>query len=190
MAKTTGPLFSVDASGKLADSIVYSRWRGVKYVRQFVIPANPNSGAQQVQRGRMTEAVQNWVQALEAEVQQAWRDYQAGQAKSGVNEYVSRAIGAQKAGRSLTSIYDLTVTPGDGQIVVNWKTGDGLKGRILVGTKHRVYIATHSESTAVSSHTLTATDLTNEVPYCIFITQVDEGSFYAEAGEVSAIPVE
>jgi len=50
MAKLTGPLMSFTASGKLADTIVYFGWKGIACVRQFVIPANPQSAAQGDQR--------------------------------------------------------------------------------------------------------------------------------------------
>lgn len=50
MAKVTGPLMSMTASGKLADSVVFSVWKGVAYVRQYVIPANPQSEGQGDQR--------------------------------------------------------------------------------------------------------------------------------------------
>jgi hypothetical protein len=46
MAKVTGPLMSMSASGKLGDAIVFSIWKGAAYVRQFVIPANPQSADQ------------------------------------------------------------------------------------------------------------------------------------------------
>lgn len=50
MAITTGPLFSVSASGKLADSLVYFAWKGVNVVRQWVIPTNKMSVGQGDQR--------------------------------------------------------------------------------------------------------------------------------------------
>jgi hypothetical protein len=50
MAKVTGPLMSMTASGKIGDAIVFSIWKGVAYVRQFVIPANPQSTGQGDQR--------------------------------------------------------------------------------------------------------------------------------------------
>jgi hypothetical protein len=57
MAKLKAPLFSFAASGKLADSLVYFGWKGLAVVRSYVIPANPNSQAQQDQRGYLTAAV-------------------------------------------------------------------------------------------------------------------------------------
>jgi len=50
MAKVTGPLFSVSASGKIADSMVFFGWKGVNVVRGFVIPSNPQSAGQGDQR--------------------------------------------------------------------------------------------------------------------------------------------
>lgn len=46
MAKVWGPLHSDDARGKLADSLVYMGWKGIKSVRQLVTPQNPQSADQ------------------------------------------------------------------------------------------------------------------------------------------------
>lgn len=46
MAKVTGPLMSMSASGKIGDAIVFSIWKGQAYVRQWLIPANPQSAGQ------------------------------------------------------------------------------------------------------------------------------------------------
>lgn len=37
---------SMSASGKVADAIVFATWKGIAYVRQFVIPANPEKTLQ------------------------------------------------------------------------------------------------------------------------------------------------
>lgn len=50
MAKVTGPLQSFSASGQIAKSIVFGAWKGVNYVRKYVIPANPQSSGQGDQR--------------------------------------------------------------------------------------------------------------------------------------------
>lgn len=46
MAKVTGPLLSLGASGSIGKSVVFGDWRGVKYARQHVVPANPRTTAQ------------------------------------------------------------------------------------------------------------------------------------------------
>lgn len=46
MAKLIGPLFSIGATGKIADSLVYFTWKGRNVVRQWLVPANPQSSDQ------------------------------------------------------------------------------------------------------------------------------------------------
>ena len=46
MAKVTGPLLSISASGKIADSIVFFGWKGLQCVRQWLKPANPTTNHQ------------------------------------------------------------------------------------------------------------------------------------------------
>jgi hypothetical protein len=46
MVKVNGPALSVDASGTLADTMVFSKWKGRNYVRSHVKPSQPRSGPQ------------------------------------------------------------------------------------------------------------------------------------------------
>lgn len=46
MARTTGPLLSMDASGSVGNSITFAKWKGRNYVRRYAVPANPRSIAQ------------------------------------------------------------------------------------------------------------------------------------------------
>jgi uncharacterized protein with NRDE domain len=57
MSKLQGPLFSLDARGQLGKALVYAIWKGLNYARKYVIPANPNTAAQQTIRGYFTTAV-------------------------------------------------------------------------------------------------------------------------------------
>lgn len=50
MAKVTGPLMSMDASGAFAGTIVFSKWKGRNTVRQLVTPSNPQSTGQETAR--------------------------------------------------------------------------------------------------------------------------------------------
>jgi len=47
MPALTGPLFSLSARKSLRKTLTYSRWRGIQYVRSHVVPANPDTVAQQ-----------------------------------------------------------------------------------------------------------------------------------------------
>lgn len=46
MAKVTGPLYSMSASGKIANALVFFGWKGINVVREWVIPANPKTALQ------------------------------------------------------------------------------------------------------------------------------------------------
>lgn len=50
MAKVSGPLLSMDASGQIGKAMVFSKWKGRNYVRNYVRPANPQTPAQQESR--------------------------------------------------------------------------------------------------------------------------------------------
>lgn len=60
MAKLTAPLLSLGAAGQLGKALVFFPWKGIKAVRTYVIPANPNTADQQTQRGYMDTAVEVW----------------------------------------------------------------------------------------------------------------------------------
>jgi hypothetical protein len=190
MAKVTGPLLSIDASGKIGESIVFTRWRGTKVVRQFVKPANPNTAAQQTQRGYLTDAIAKWVQETPPVVQQGWRDFQAGQPISGVNEYVKRAIEALQDSKTLLGIANVVLTPGDDQITVALDTEQSVKCRYFYGTKHRVYSASVDDAAAGTSHSKAITGLTGGVLYYVFIglETTYAATKWCEAGEFTATP--
>lgn len=89
MAKVTGPLFSVDARGKIGDSLVFMGWRGLKTVRSYAIPSNPNTEEQMRVRNNFTTAVNMW-RMLSGYDQNAWRLFATGQPYSGFNDFVGR----------------------------------------------------------------------------------------------------
>lgn len=57
MAKLKAPLLSLGASGALGKALVFFGWKGLDVVREYVIPANPQTTLQQTQRGYLTRAV-------------------------------------------------------------------------------------------------------------------------------------
>lgn len=57
MAKVSGPLMSMEASGTLAGAITFSKWKGRPYVRARVTPHNPRSSAQVGVRSNMAGLV-------------------------------------------------------------------------------------------------------------------------------------
>lgn len=63
MAKVTGPLMSMDASGAFGGTLVFGKWKGRNTVRQLVTPSNPQTAGQTMARNRtrVTGSMQNWV---------------------------------------------------------------------------------------------------------------------------------
>lgn len=60
MALVRTPLLSFGATGKLARTLVYFPWKGLDVVREYVVPTNPNTAAQQTQRTLFTAMVAAW----------------------------------------------------------------------------------------------------------------------------------
>jgi len=95
MAKTRAPLFSFEARGKLADSLVFFPWKGVNAIRTYVIPANPKTPAQTTQRNRLEAAVDAWhATNTTADDRTAWNRLAslAATARSGFNRMVEEHI--------------------------------------------------------------------------------------------------
>ena len=61
MVKTKGPCFSLEASGTLGGALTYSKgWKGVKYLRQHKVPANPQTAGQVAQRTSFANGVADY----------------------------------------------------------------------------------------------------------------------------------
>lgn len=103
MAKVIGPLFSASASGKIMNSLVYFTWKGLRVVRQYVVPSNPNTSGQQSQRSKLSDAVDEWHGATYNDLDlTAWnfRASRASKPMSGFNAMVKLHI--EKAISGLT----------------------------------------------------------------------------------------
>lgn len=87
MATTQAPLMSMDASGTIGKSLVYSHWRGRKYVRQWVMPSNPKSPLQTGMRAAMSFLTTYWA-ALSSPLKAAWTALGTGDNITGLNAYV------------------------------------------------------------------------------------------------------
>jgi hypothetical protein len=67
MAKVSGPLMSMEASGKYGGALVFGKWKGRAIVRKLVIPANPHAQGQEDARNRLrvTGLIQSFVNNTE-----------------------------------------------------------------------------------------------------------------------------
>ena len=175
MAKLTGPLFSLTASGKLAGSLVYGDWKGINYVRQRVIPANPNSAGQQTQRSYFTLAVNQWHSTTEIlnSTDIANLNFEASLSASplsGFNLYVKQYVNTKIAGVTPTQLYGTSVgTPSGGGVTINANSGVTSNDHaIKYGTSKRALVnsqAHDGSGTPTASPTFTLSGLTPGVVY-------------------------
>ena len=93
MARVKGPLFSLEASGTVAKTVVYSQWKGRQYVRQHTIPYNPQSALQVNVRTAMTLLVAEWQGEIQG-YRDTWNTFAKQFNKSGFNVYVARGMDA------------------------------------------------------------------------------------------------
>jgi hypothetical protein len=109
MAKPKAPLFGFGASGKLGDAIVYGSWKGIDTAREYVVPANPNSSAQSIQRGFMAAAVADWhdvVQNGNSLDLEAWNRYAGVLGRmSGFNAYCREYVNVEVAGGTIPGFW-------------------------------------------------------------------------------------
>jgi len=113
MAKVKGPLFSLGATGKLADALVYMTWKGIADVRQYVIPANPKTALQSLQRGYMIDAVDMWHfnpwNAADLTAFNGWAALSAS-AMSGFNRVIKEYLTARIAAGAWHPVHSLVIS--------------------------------------------------------------------------------
>lgn len=88
MVKVSAPALSLDASGSIAGSMVFSKWKGRNYVRSLVKPSNPQSGGQTGMRSMFRFLSQQWA-SLTAGNQATWLDRAAVTVISAFNAYLA-----------------------------------------------------------------------------------------------------
>jgi len=129
MAKPTAPLLSFGASGQIAKSMVFSKWRGRSYVRRHVIPANPQTAEQSLTRDTFS-----WLQAVwkvaPPELTAPWLAYTQGKVLTDRNAFTKFNLSQLRDAADLADMNfspgalgglppaSLTVTPGNDQITV------------------------------------------------------------------------
>lgn len=87
MAKVTGPLLSFGGSGQIGKAAVFGSWRGISYARQYVVPANPRTTAQQANRTRFALLREMWKLAPAA-LRAPWEAFASGRPFLPFNKFV------------------------------------------------------------------------------------------------------
>lgn len=95
MAKVTGPLLSINAKGTIASTQTYASWRGINYVRQRVIPANPRTTKQQSIRNIFANMGMLWLYAPQL-LKDPWEAYAVGKPQTGRNRFIGTNVNSLK----------------------------------------------------------------------------------------------
>ncbi len=199
MAGVTAPLFGLGASGSLAKSIVFSKWRGRPYVRRHSVPSNPKSGLQVGVRSTMKWITQDWTNLTVAQ-KAAWDTLAAVTNITQLNAMVKhdlplarRNLGIQRgpaesAGTTPSAGTINTVTAQPKTLVLAWTAGANapeygwLINRSLTGT----FTSDFSNQIAiVSAATLAFTDIALKTGTQYFY-EIRGLNFNGELGAASA----
>lgn len=130
MVKLIGPMMSISASGKFADTMVFARKGGTAYARQRVVPFNPKSAAQTGNRALMSFLTKAWagISANDKATWQALADSMSGQP---FNAYIASNMSQWKNFITPNQYYPGTAAGDAGTLSSPAVTGQ--VGQVLVG---------------------------------------------------------
>ncbi len=215
MARVTFSALLSAASGKIGD-VVFSRWKGTAYVRTRVVPSNPRTGAQCLQRHVLSVALLLW-QSIKALGKAPWDLNVSAEAISGYNKFMDLCIGTLipqyvAGGQGAEPTWDtpaITVgfphnpayvdlispddgTPETGAVAFTWTARAGAASKNVVHAWYRLDDATawtyHSE-VAESTETLTVDGLVNDSQYEFMLAgQEDVLDVYCQSHHALATP--
>jgi hypothetical protein len=179
MARVKGPLLSFDASGQLGKTVVYMNWKGIKDVRQHVIPANPKTEAQQAQRSKLAAAVERWHTYQLTELDKSAVNMLASlqpTPMSGFNVIIKADVESQIAGHEFQLVYGLAVqnitTEGFGVVAIG-RSGGTYK--IYYGTSPNVLTASANVTNNNGNLSVSLSGLQAGTTYYFQIRATDAG---------------
>lgn len=169
MAKVTGPLMSLTASGKLGNSIVFMKWRGIADVRKWLKPANPKTADQVTQRNNFKEAVTKY-HTLSGNDMGALRDMSKGKPYTGFNQWIKWIRDSFQSAMTWVTIKDVGasgITTSGATIKATPNAAGVLK--VLYGTTPGSWTGSEEEESpggaANEEHTIDLTGLESKTQY-------------------------
>lgn len=169
MAKVTGPLMSLTASGKLGKSIVFMTWRGIQDVRKWLKPANPRTDAQMDVREDFSNAVTKY-HSLTGTDMEALRLKCQSKPYSGFNLWIGwirRLLKQNKTWVTISNVGSSNITSSGAKISATPDAAGVL--RVYVGTTAGSWTKSFDEdapgANANTPHEITLTDLTSGTKY-------------------------
>lgn len=179
MAKLKAPLLSLGASGAIAKTIVFFPWKGINAARQYVVPANPRTSAQNTQRGHVIAAVAGVHAAMADAAFPLSDDDRSAYSLLGSLERTPRTwfntcvkviVDQLVAGKKWALFTGVTVTPGAEKLTILMNkiggTEDGLtEGLLYYGTSKSAMLGSVACTTAALATGKDILDLTPGIKY-------------------------
>lgn len=186
MAKVTGPLMSLTASGKLGKSIVFMKWRGISDVRKWLIPANPKTTDQQRVRNDFKSAV-NKYHTLDGSDMAALRIMTQSKPYSGFNQWVGWIRNATELTKTWVTIKKVsTGTPTSTGTTVKATPDKAGVLKVFVGTTAGSWTQSFEETEpggeANEEHSITLTGLTPKTKYWCTVQYPEASNSYGYTG--------
>ena len=190
MPKITAPLLSFDASGQIAKTQVYSKWKGRPYVRRYVVPENPNTAGQQLTRNTFAFLNNLW-KFLPAGAIGAWTQYADASRFTNRNGWLKQNVGPLRTETDLLNIVlstaagsgliaaGLAVTPGAGSLELAL-TAPTLPAGWSIVMAHALAVRNVDPQTSDIYDVGSATD--NSAPYAPTITGLTASEEYVCGG--------
>jgi hypothetical protein len=129
MSTVSAPLLSLNASGKFANTLVASTWKGKPVLRKYTVPANPNTSAQIAHRAKFTAAVAAWrTWFIDGDMRDAWTKLatKLGLVMSGFNLFTKNVVDTYAANISFVTSNDGTAAAAVSFVLKN--SDDGATG--------------------------------------------------------------
>lgn len=188
MAKTQAPFLSLGAKGQLAKTIVASTWKGIKTMRQYVVPANPRTTAQVAHRTLFGDVVALWKSFITTPADiSAWNRLalQSGKPQSGFNAFTATVLALNKACSSFIMLKGWTeTTPG----TVTMTASDGQQGAGSVLPSIKLYVGPteaklSNRAVTGGPESYTYTPVAGD-RFAKFVSVDDDGNYVADASGI------
>ena len=186
MARVNGALFSLSASGSLAGAVTYSRWKGIDYVRQRVIPANPQTVSQQQTRD-VFKYVYDFYKRAPATAREPWIAAARGRPLTAQNAILAANISNIREETDLALFMfsggalgglpptDITLTPGNDQITIACTVPSSPTGWTLVAMQAAA-VPDQDPHDAIEAAPTAVEDTSS--PYSVVMSGLLDGTLY------------
>lgn len=189
MAKVTAPLFGFGARGQVGEALTFSKWRGIPYAKQYVVPSNPRSTKQTEVRDIFSALNSLW-KIAPAAMTATWAAYAQGRKFLDRNAFQGQNVKLLYSTTPLTTMAtfraspgakggpapaDITPTPSDGQVSLALTLPEVPTGWTLVNSTGIAFIdqapsdaflgPIEVETDASTPESLVFTGLTNDELY-------------------------